>query len=164
MLLEELFDYKNKIMKMFCENDEVVKLVAHIDDADDIDGLTLAYSRIYPFEYVPETVKEDDTFICFDVDIPDVESEVIYHPVIYIWMFTHKDTLRLDKGGVRTDMLAAEIDKMLNGNRTLGLGELDLRSVTRFAPIKDFQGRVLVYEGKDTNRWGVHKKAPMRRR
>ena len=149
---------------MLCENDEVVKLVANIDDAEDIDGLSLAYSHIYPFEYVPETVKEDDTFICFDVDVPDVENEVLYHPVIYLWMFTHKDALHLKEGGVRTDKMAVEVDKMFNGNRNLGMGELDLRSVTRFAPIKDFQGRVLVYEGKDTNRWGVHKQAPVRRR
>ena len=161
MLLEELYEYKNKIMKMLCENENIVKLIT---GKDGIDGLTLPYSHIYPFEFIPETVKEDDTFICFDVDIPEVTSEVVYKPVIYFWAFCHKDALRLPQGGSRTDALSAEIDQMFNGNRELGMGELNLRAVERFAPIKDFQGRVLAYEGKDTNRWGVKHPVPNRRR
>ena len=70
----------------------------------------------------------------------------------------------MPEGGVRIDNIAIEIDKMLNGNRTLGLGELNLRAVDRFVPITDFRGRVVAYEGRDTNRWGVKHPVPNRRR
>lgn len=161
MLLEEFFQYKNTLMKMFCTNEEIVRLVS---DDEDTDGLSLPYKQIFPFEFIPETTDRGKTYICFDVDIPEVSNEVIYNPVIWIWIFTHKSKLRLAEGGVRTDKIAQVIDTMLNGNRTLGLGEVNLRTVARFSPIEDFQGRVLAYQCKDTNRWGVKQPAPSRRR
>lgn len=161
MLLEEFFEYKNKLMKMFCTNEEVVKLVS---DDDDVDGLSLPYKQIFPFEFIPETTDRGKTYICFDVDIPEVSNEVVYNPVIWIWIFTHKSKLRLTEGGIRTDKIAQVIDTMLNGNRTLGLGEVNLRTVARFSPVEDFQGRVLAYQCRDTNRWGVKQQAPSRRR
>lgn len=161
MLLEEFFQYKNKIMELLCTNDEVVKLVTKDEDAE---GLTLPYTQIFPYEFVPETIDKGETYICFDVDIPEIENDVIYYPVIWIWIFTHKNSMRLEEGGIRTDELAAVIDKMLNGNRELGLGELNLKTVGRFVPQKDFQGRVLAYQAKDTNRWGTHRQPPARRR
>lgn len=161
MLLEEFFDYKNKIMKMLCTNQEIVTLVA---DQEDFDGLTLPYSQIFPFEFIPETTDKGKTYICFDVDIPEVTNEVMYNPVIWIWIFTHKSKLRLPEGGVRTDKIAQIIDTMLNGNRELGLGETNLRTVARFSPVEDFQGRVLAYQCRDTNRWGVKQPSPNKRR
>lgn len=161
MLLQEFFQYKNKIMELFCNNQELVELVSGNPDTD---GLTLPYTRIFPFEFVPETIDDGDTFICYDVDIPEIDNEVIYSPVIWVWIFTHKSRLRLPKGGVRTDKIAEVVDHMLNGNRELGLGELDLKMVGRFVPQKDFQGRVLAYQAHDTNRWGVHRNPPARRR
>lgn len=161
MLLEEFFDYKNKLMKMFCTSEEVVKLVA---DDEDADGLSLPYKQIFPYEFIPETTDKGRTYICFDVDIPEVSNEVVYNPVIWIWIFTHKSKLRLPEGGVRTDKIAQVIDRMLNGNRELGMGEANLRTVARFSPVEDFQGRVLAYQCRDTNRWGVKQPVPTKRR
>lgn len=161
MLLKEFFAYKNKIMKMFCENEDLVKLVVNQEDAD---GLKMPYSYIYPFEFIPETNDKGQTFICYDVDIPEVDNDVICRPVIWIWIFTHKNLLHLPEGGVRTDKIAEVIDGMLNGNRDIGLGELDLKTVARFSPQKDYQGRVLAYQAAETNRWGVHRQPPSRRR
>lgn len=164
MLLQEFFEYKNKLMKMMCENEELVKLVVDPDTGDDFDPLTLPYEQIFPFEYIPETTDKGKTYICFDVDIPQVINEVIYEPIIWIWVFTHKSLLRLPEGGVRTDRIAQILDEMLNGNRDLGLGEVNLKTVARFSPVEDFQGRVLAYQCTDTNRWGVRKPVPSRRR
>lgn len=138
-------------MKDLCCNKNIVALITD-DEESDVPNHTLPYSQIYPYEFIPETVDSGQTFICFDVDIAEVVNKTFYVPVLYIWAFTHKSKMRLPNGGVRIDQLSAEIDKVLNGSRLYGLGELNLRSVGRFSPILDYQGRVLTYYAKDFNR------------
>lgn len=163
MLLNEFFDYKNKLMETLCRNENIVRLVTDSKDAP-VPNYTLAYNRIFPFEFVPDTVDDGDTFICFDVDIARVSDKVYYKPVLYVWVFTHKSKIRLEECGIRTDQLAVEINKELSGSRYFGLGELELYSVGRFAPITDFQGRVMAYAATDFNRPGISKKPPANRK
>ncbi len=150
MQLEEFFDYKNQLMKDLLTSEEVVKLVSGLIPVSD--PFTLAYSQIFPFEYVPETVEDARTFICFDVDIQRAYNKTYFQPTIYIWVFTHKSLLKLPEGGVRTDKLCSEIAKLINGSRYYGLGELELQSVKRFAPMTDFQGKCITLHATDFNR------------
>ena len=55
-------------------------------------------------------------------------------------------------GGLRVDRLCSEIAKTINGSRYYGLGELGLDSTRRFAPISDYQGKVLTFKTMDFNR------------
>ena len=70
----------------------------------------------------------------------------------------------MDKGGLLLDTLSAELDKMLNGNRYFGLGDLKLYSVTRFVPITDYRGRCLSYSARDFNRPSGIPKVPSNRK
>lgn len=163
MLLDEFFDYKNELMKTICSSPEIVRLITDSGDAP-VPNVDLAYTQVFPFEFVPETVDEGQTFICFDVDIPRVSDKTYYLPALYIWVFTHKSKLRMREGGIRTDRLAVELNKLLNGSRYFGLGELNLESVSRFSPIADYQGRVLTYSAVDFNRAGISKRPPSNRK
>ncbi len=151
MYLDEFFDYKNQLMEDLLTNEKIVKLL------DDDCKLTdrpekLVYKQVFPFEYIPDTVEHGQTFICCEVDIQKAMNKTFLNPVLYVWEFTHKSKLRLPEGGVRTDKLASEIAKAINGSRFYGLGELDLYSVKRFAPINDYQGKVLTFNAEDFNR------------
>lgn len=148
--LNEFFDYKNKLMEDICSNAEIVKLITDNNDSP-VPNKSLPYSRVFPYEFVPETVDDGQTFICFDVDIADVINKTFYMPVVYIWVFTHKSKMRLQEGGVRIDKITSELSKILNGSRYYGLGELNLKSISRFSPITDYQGRTSVYYTKDFN-------------
>lgn len=148
--LEELFDYKNRMMEDLMTNDTIVKLINENVSLEDAGSLI--YKQVFPYEYIPDTVEEGHTFICVDVDLLSADNKTFYNPVIYIWEFTHKSKLRLPEGGVRTDKLASEIAREINGSRYYGLGELSLYSMKRFAPIVDFQGKALVFHAKDFNR------------
>ena len=148
--LDELFDYKNRIMEDLMTNETIVRLVDENVDVED--AVSLIYKQVFPHEYIPDTVEEGHTFICVDVDLLSADNKTFYNPVIYIWEFTHKSKLRLPEGGVRTDKLASEIAREINGSRYYGLGELSLYSMKRFAPIVDFQGKALVFHAKDFNR------------
>lgn len=152
MQLQEFFDYKNRLMRDLLTNADIVALLD--DSISDLDAAydALAFKRIFPFDYIPETVEDAGTYICFDVDIQKVPNKTYLMPTIYIWLFSHKSLLRLPEGGVRTDKLASEISKTLNGSRYYGLGELDLYSVKRYAPIADYQGKLMMFVAQDFNR------------
>lgn len=151
MQLEEFFDYKNQLMEDLLTNPKIVELLTD-DKADREHPEKLVYSQVYPFEYIPETVEHGETFICCDVDIQRSLNKTYLLPVLYIWVFTHKSKVRLPEGGVRVDKLVSEIAKEINGSRYYGLGELDLYSAKRFAPITDYQGKVLTFQATDFNR------------
>ena len=151
MQLDEFFDYKNQLMADLLTNKAVVRLLC--DDGKIVeDPQDLVYTQVHPYEYIPETVEHGQTFICCDVDIQRSLNKTFLLPVLYIWVFTHKSKLRLPEGGVRVDKLVSEIAKQINGSRDYGLGELDLYSVKRFAPITDYQGKIMMFQAKDFNR------------
>ena len=151
MQLQDFFDYKNKLMEDLLTNETIVNLID--EDVRFEDAMSLAYNNVFPYEFVPETVQYGKTLICFDVDIQRVPNKTFLYPTLFVWVFTHKSLLRLPNGGgVRTDRLCHEICKQINGSREYGLGELNLYSVKRFAPMTDFQGKVITFEMKEFNK------------
>lgn len=150
MQLEELFDYKNAFMEDLLTNKTIVELIN--DDISLENSSSLVYEQVFPYEFIPDTVEHGKTFVCVDVDISRAINKTFLLPTLFVWVFTHKSLLSLPQGGVRTDKLCSEIAKTINGSREYGLGELELTSVKRFAPITDFQGKVMVFNAKDFNR------------
>ena len=156
MYLDEFYAYKNQLMNDLLTNKNIVRLMS--DDLELEDADSLMYTQIFPYEYVPETVEHGRTFICADVDISRMSdrreapsNKLIYSPVLYIWVFTHKSLMRLPEGGVRVDQLTHEIAKVINGSHYYGMGSLELYSVKRFAPMMDYQGKVMTFDAKDWN-------------
>lgn len=151
MQLEEFYDYKNQLMEDLLTRPAIVRL---LDDDCHItsDPGKLVYSQVFPFEYIPNTIEHGQTFICCDVDVQRSVNKTFLLPVLYVWIFSHKSKLRLPEGGVRTDKLCSEVANAINGSRFYGLGELDLYSAKRFAPISDYQGKVLTFQAQDFNR------------
>lgn len=164
MQLDELFGYKNQLMEDLLTNKSIIRLLS--DDCAVLEDLeSLVYKQVFPYEFIPETVEHGQTFICCDVDIQKSMNKTFLQPALYIWVFTHKSKLRLPEGGVRVDKLCSEIAKAINGSRNYGLGELDLYSVKRFAPITDYQGKVLLFYATDFNRLSpTGKPAPSNRK
>lgn len=150
MQLEDFYDYKNKLMEDLLTSSVIVPLINEEFTVDNAIGL--AYNQVFPYEYVPDTAQEGKTYICFDVDILSADTKTFYSPVLYIWVFSHKSRLRLPEGGVRTDRICSEICKTINGSRMYGLGQLDLHSVRRFAPMTDYPGKCITFYMKEFNR------------
>lgn len=163
MQLKDFFDYKNQLMEDLLTHESIVYLIKQ--DMDVKDAASLAYSQVFPYEYVPETVQGGGTYICFDVDIQNVNGKTFLTPALYIWVFAHRSNLRLPEGGVRTDKLCSEICDVINGSRYYGLGELNLYSVKRFAPMTDYQGKVMTFYAKEFNRqFNGAKQTPVNRK
>lgn len=151
MQLRDFYDYKNQLMKDLLTDETIVRLVdkdASVSTAVE----RLMYKRVFPYEYLPETTEFSSTYICCDVDILSSDNKTFLNPVLYIWVFTHKSLMRLPEGGVRVDELASKICERINGSRFYTLGELNFNSCKRFAPMTDYNGKCLVFHGKEFNR------------
>ena len=151
--LEEFFDYKNRLMLDLLTNPEIVRL---LDDnysiTPPVKAQDLVYKQVFPYEYVPDTVEHGQTFICCEADIRRINEKSFMDIELYVWVFTHESKLRLpDRSGIRTDKLSSEISKVLNGSRFYGLGTLNLYAAKRFSPIQQYQGRTLLFVGRDWN-------------
>lgn len=154
MNLEELYDYKNRLMKDICCDERVVKLITGNNNAQ-VPNHGLPYTQIYPYPGIPETVNEGKTYVCFDVDLISVPNKTFYIPVLYIWIFTHKSRMRVEPefgGGVLLDEMCIAINRFLNGSRYYGLGETSLSNIEGFTPITDYYGKTMTYYLKDFNR------------
>lgn len=157
MNLREIFSYKNKMSKLFSSDKEMVQLITDYEDVE-LPAKDLAYTHLFPYEFVPDTSDEARTFVCFDVDMEYVyekTNKTFYYPIIYVWIVVHKSKLRLKEGGVRLDGIANRVDELLNGNRFFGIGTLELHTVERWRPNRDYLGRTLVYHTREWNRGGA---------
>lgn len=148
MQLQDFFDYKNRFMEDILTNERIVSLLS--DEKIPIaDAGQLVYKQVFPFEYIPETIKDGSTFICCDVDIDKSLAKPFYLPTLYVWVFSHRSRLCLPEGGIRTDEICSEICKAINGSLMYGLGELELQNVHRFAPVTDYNGKVMTFYTKE---------------
>lgn len=111
--------------------------------------ISLEYDVVFPAEYIPYTAEHGKVFICFDVDIQKSLNKTFLLPTIKIWVFSHSSKLRLPEGGIRVDALCSEIAKAINGSRYYGLGQLELESVARYAPLTDWVGKVMTFNATD---------------
>ena len=146
MLLEELTEYKKKLAELFNKSDEIKKLLI-IDDKNN----NLMYKQIYPYAYVPDIQTKANIYLCFDVEVPRTSpiSNIIKDVSVRVYIITH-ETLMLTNDGLRNDLLANKVDKILNANRDFGMG-LGLISVKSFNNIEKHYGVELYYETIEFN-------------
>lgn len=154
-------------MEDIITNEQIVHLINEevvFDDAYD----SLAYTQVFPFEYIPETTENGHTYVCFDVDIEEMEEPLkgstYLQAIIKIWVFSHKSRLRIppeEGGGVRPDMICCKINKSINGSYMYGLGKLNLKGVRRFAPMTDYNGKCMTFVAKEFNRVNSMSRKPI---
>lgn len=163
MHLQDFYDYKNQLMKDLLENEAIFKLID--ENATLETAPKLAYKQVFPCEYLPDTVEEGKTYVCFDVDVQESLNSLFLLPILNVWVFTHRSKLRLPEGGVRTDKLCSEICKVINGSKQYCLGKLNLYAVKRFAPMTDYQGKMMAFHGMEVNHFfEPNKTAPANRK
>lgn len=149
--LEEFTTYKQTLMQAICTSPEIISLLKLDTDPADITGRDMRYDRIFPYNYVPLVTTNAKTFICFIVTAPNVKEGVIAELMLTVFVFTHQDIMRTNKG-MRTDLLISEIDKLLNGSINYGLGKVRLRSCDVLqVPVRGYSGLFSTYVVKDFN-------------
>lgn len=128
-----------EILNRVLESDVLTKLLKY-DTTDALfkpkveDPYSLLYDRVFPYRFVPDPIENQGTFLTIGINgfrryqegfkvFDDYQSGEIY-----FYFFTHHDLMRTDSG-VRQDLMLGELDKIFDGNRVIGIGELKLRYV-----------------------------------
>lgn len=149
--LEEFTTYKQTLMKAICTSDAIVDLLKLDTDSPSITGRDMRYNRIFPYNYVPLVTEHASTYVCFTVTAPNVRDDLITELRLTVFVFTHQDIMRTDKG-MRTDLLVSEIDKLLNGSTKYGFGKVSLKMCDILqVPCRGYSGLYSVYSVKDFN-------------
>ena len=150
--LEEFTSYKQTLMESICMSKEITDLLRLESDPPDIVGRDMRFNRIFPYNYVPLTIEQAKTFVCFTVVAPQVKNNVITQMRLIVWVFTHQNLMRTSNG-MRTDLLVSEIDKLLNGSTKYGFGKVERKSCDLMnVPCEGYTGLVSVYSVDDFNR------------
>lgn len=145
--LRDIGLYKNHLMSLFLNSDDICCLMLNKNQAPS-DTDSLAYTQIFPYLYVDETQTEVKSYLCFEVDIPNIPSHTIKNMEITIWAYCHKDCMKYSKqgfSGTRTDILADMVERSLRNSNEFGIGKLSLTKVSTFFPTTVHYGRQLKF-------------------
>lgn len=150
MLLHELTEYRQKVMKALCSDQTIVDLI------NDASGSTcpdrsLMYSRVFPYAYTPDTTKETNTYVCFRVYVPTVMNKTFKEMRLVFYVFSHQDKIRTSEG-LRPDLIAERIENLFNGTMDLGVGRMRLEGTDDISPAPNFHGIALEYAVSEFNR------------
>lgn len=149
----EIIEYRKKIMTEICMSKEIVKLLGCEDEEypEDI----IPYKWVFPHEYIPDTIKETDRFINFEISATlDTRNNVFKDLTIYFFVVCHEDVIRYKDKSINYlwyDKAVCELDNIFCEKNILGIGETVLVSNTPYCPQQKFKGRLLKFIVKDFN-------------
>lgn len=149
-LLKELTEYRSKIMKLICSDQEIVDLITDKPNSA-VPDRSLMYKNIYPYAYIPDVTKTTETFVCFRIYIPEVQNKTFKTMNIVFYIFSHQDYIRTSDG-LRTDLIANRIENLFNGTMDLGVGRMKLTGMDDISPASTFHGIALEYSVSEFNR------------
>ena len=150
---QEIIRYKQQIGSLLIQDSEIVKWINNeeIEVPEDLIGKNMFNFIRYP--YAPE---EEITYICFEVDVPNVYNDynhLFKKLVITFYVVSHERLMPTDDpmGGVRNDLIAARIDKIFNGYKGIGKVPLELISNTSSSLSAKHRCRILTFAAEDLN-------------
>ena len=77
-LCKELTEYRSKIMKLLCSDQEIVDLITDTPNSA-IPDRSLMYKNIFPYAYTPDVTKDTNNYICFRIYIPEVQNKTLFN-------------------------------------------------------------------------------------
>lgn len=154
--------YKDKILKAFCEDDNVYNIVSvnrNFETKDQICGYFNESGKwcdgaILPYLYIPYTANKAFVFLCFDVSLSQL-SNTMQAPRIYINIYAHKSLMKYELcgyNGNRMDILLTLITDILTKQNEYGIGELIPDEPKPYSPIENYFGYSITYSGADFKR------------
>jgi hypothetical protein len=135
---------------MFINDERIVELINNdeIKYAED-----MMYVNIFPFIRVPQAPEEQLNYICFRIYMPEVYSKSMLFQklVVEIYVIAHQGEMVTDEGATRIDLLAEEVENLLNGYTGLGKKPLELISNEEEGCGTNHRCRVLRFEAEDVD-------------
>lgn len=128
----EIGEMKLTLIRKMIEDEDIVRLIdAPTDEAEYPDDLI--YTRIFPYNRVPDTEQEVKTYITVIVNATSLpqRNDVTRNLAIIVRIYSHQDLMRVPGAGCdRIDMIGGYVDRLLNESADFGIGYVTLGSNT----------------------------------
>lgn len=142
--LDEVIDYKGKIINLLANSKEVVGLLLSNPNIDmtSPEAYAVRDNNMYDYDYVDETLTIAKPIIMVEAEVPNMSSPTMKNISVYVQIVVPKTMMKIDgkifkgvKGNLK-DNLARQIDLILNDNNFFGIGGLNTDSL-RLAVVPD---------------------------
>ena len=145
---DTISEWKNKAIELVLEQDEIIDLLEMSEE--EADGPM--YTRIFPYNHIPQTVEETKVYITFTVTVPKITFNKIWaYPRLTVRVIAHQERMKLNLAGIsatRIDYIAKLIVNLLT-KEDFGFGKL--RLATNYEDLYNFifHYRELVFVGEE---------------
>lgn len=147
-VVDTISEWKNKAIELVLAQDEIIDLLEMSEEeADDP-----MYTRIFPYNHIPQTVEETKVYITFTVTVPKITFNKIWaYPRLTVRVIAHQERMKLNLAGIsatRIDYIAKLIVNLLT-KEDFGFGKLQL--ATNYEDLYNFifHYRELVFVGEE---------------
>ncbi len=152
---------KQKLKEALLKNQNIVNLLMNTGnnvlefENVKIGSKSPAQSRIKKHFYVPKTTTKDMNFITMRSRIIYSDSDVVKETALVVYVICNEDQIDLLQGS-RADLIANEIDKILNtgGNPLFGLGGITLSTAEEVQFNDGYSGWQIPYITHERNQDG----------
>ena len=158
--LDDMTLYKEAIIRKIAASQKVIGLLVNdpMIDMDSDEANDIIDRNIFDYDYIDRTVQRSDAYIMVDSELDYPTSGTMNQWRVYVQIVCAKTFNSMDhkifKGvsGNRRDNLAQEIDALLNGERFIGIGDLELLSAAQATVPDKFNSILLTYRVHDFRR------------
>ena len=170
--LDEIPYIKNNLLLKLLSDEYLMKLVSDSYDVQ-IPALDLRFKQVYPWEDTIGTTEESKAFITFEMRGESIKDYSGKHRTdtkrvyLYVYCFCHEainlvddmvaDRLGLpdDKRGSRIDLMAARVDRLINGSVFSNWGRFQFDDQAILTPVGvNHHGKCNVYIAEIANQYG----------
>ena len=145
---KKIIKFKRQLATMFINDERIVELInnKHIENPED-----LMYENIFNFIRVPKAPEEQLNYICFRVYMPEVYTSNMFFQklVVEVYTVSNQGEMVTDEGATRIDLLAEEVENLLDGNKSFGKKPLELISNEEEGFGSRHRCRILRFEAYD---------------
>ena len=147
----QIINYKQQLISLFINDKNIVEL---INEKDITNPEELIYHNFFNFIRVPETIDEERNYICVKIDTPEVYTSSLFFKqiIITIYVVSHQNQMITEYGGTRTDLIAAEIERLLVDYTGIGKKKLEEISNIEDAIGNRHRCRVLKFKAEDLSK------------
>jgi hypothetical protein len=150
--LHDLSKDKTTILSRLITSQKLCKAVYYdaadfLDQPDLVDPAHLLLNEnIYPFRFIPQSSADKKTYITLSFRNYRKVNIAYKYGYICIYIFTHKDLIQTDYEFLRYDLIASEVDELMNNQRGLGIGRTEFEEMDEFIVDEQHMGVYLKYK------------------
>lgn len=158
--LDELVEYKNQIVNLIENSQDIMSLLVGIQNVDmNSDKVYSAYdNQIFDYSFIMDTQLSENTFLLIEVETKGRPTGTCKNMEVFVQIICHKDNMKLTgfKGvkGNRRDNLARQIAKLLEGSKFFGIGRLQLSDCYAVNVPSPYSSTMIVFRTPDFVRSG----------